>query len=267
MKLNIVPARTGFAWFRAGLRTFWRQPLALTGLFFMFIALITVASLIPYIGGVFALALLPAATLGLMAATREAASGKFPMPTILWSAFRAGRERARAMLQLGAFYAVGLLLVLGISALVDGGDFARVYLLGAPLTPELIQSEQFRTATWLGLGLYVPLSLMFWHAPALVHWHNVSPVKSLFFSIVVCLRNWSAMLVYALAWALFSLAGAFLLLLLTGMFNPGMLGVLMLPTSLLFASMFFSSIWFTFEGSFVADAPSEHAPPDTPSAA
>ena len=58
-----------------------------------------------------ALALLPAATLGLMAAAREASAGKFPMPTVLASAFRAGKERLTAMLQLGAYYAAGFLLV------------------------------------------------------------------------------------------------------------------------------------------------------------
>ena len=42
----------------------------------------------------------------------------------------------------------------------------------------------------VALLLHLPLFLMFWHAPALVHWHGVAPVKSLFFSVVACLRNW-----------------------------------------------------------------------------
>ena len=86
MKLHIVPARTGWVWLKVGLRTFWSQPLALSGLFFMFMMIMSLSSLLPYIGNAVALALLPAATLGLMAATREAASGKFPMPAILLSA-------------------------------------------------------------------------------------------------------------------------------------------------------------------------------------
>ncbi|MFZ9234209.1 MAG: hypothetical protein ACO24T_08430, partial [Hylemonella sp.] len=101
MKLNIVPARTGWLWVRLGLRTFRRQPLALAGLFFMYITTISLTSLVPLVGNVLALALLPAATLGLMAATREAEQGNFPMPSILLSAFRAGRHRARAMALLG----------------------------------------------------------------------------------------------------------------------------------------------------------------------
>ena len=97
MKLHKVPARTGFEWVKLGMRTFFRQPLALAGLFFMFMLVVSLLSVIPLLGQFLSLALLPAATLGLMAATREASSGKFPMPTILATAFRAGHSRARAM--------------------------------------------------------------------------------------------------------------------------------------------------------------------------
>ena len=38
MKLNVVPALTGVIWVRLGIKTFWRQPVALSGLFFMFMA-------------------------------------------------------------------------------------------------------------------------------------------------------------------------------------------------------------------------------------
>jgi uncharacterized membrane protein len=78
MKLNIVPARTGIQWVKLGIQTFFRQPLALSGLFFMFMAVMSIASMVPLIGSALALALLPAATLGLMAATQEATRGKFP---------------------------------------------------------------------------------------------------------------------------------------------------------------------------------------------
>ena len=38
MKLNLVDAKTGTVWVRQGIRAFWKQPLALSGLFFMFMA-------------------------------------------------------------------------------------------------------------------------------------------------------------------------------------------------------------------------------------
>jgi hypothetical protein len=254
MKLNIVPARTGLLWVKLGLKTFWAQPLALSGLFFMFITAMSLASLVPYLGNALALALLPAATLGLMAATREAARGNFPMPSILVSAFRAGRQQARAMSVLGAIYALGFLAVLGVSALVDGGGFARLYLVGGTITPELVQSGEFQAAMWVAMGLYLPFSMLFWHAPALVHWHGISPGKSLFFSGVACLRNFGAMTVFTLIWmGLFLAVGIFIMLLAVLLGQPGILGMLMFPIAMLMAAMFFSSIYFTFRDSFVAE--------------
>lgn len=251
MKLLVVPARTGITWVKLGIRTFFRQPLALSGLFFLFITMMSLSSLIPFLGGAIALALLPAATLGLMAAAREAETGKFPMPTVLLSAFRAGRERLRAMLVLGALYAVGFLLVMGISALFDGGKFARLYLVGGPLTEELLRSDDFQLAMWVALGLYTPLSLTFWHAPALVHWHGVAPLQSMFYSAVACTRNFWALTVYALVWmGIFLGVGLVLSLLGLLLGSPEMVGAIMLPSALLLAAMFFSSLYFTFRDSF-----------------
>ena len=118
MKLHIVPARQGIQWVKLGMQTFFRQPMALAGLFFLFLAAMSLFSLVPLVGNLVAMTLLPGATLGLMAATREAGDGKFPMPTILLSAFRAGRQEMRAMLLLGALYAVGLMIVLAASAAI-----------------------------------------------------------------------------------------------------------------------------------------------------
>ena len=98
MKLNVVPARTGILWVKLGIQTFLKQPLALAGLFFMYMAAVIVVSMIPVLGLFIGGLLVPAATLGLMAATAEATKGRFPMPSVLLSAFRAGRQRVRAML-------------------------------------------------------------------------------------------------------------------------------------------------------------------------
>ena len=119
MKLHIVPAKQGLAWVKQGIRTFWRQPLAFTGLFFLFMAWVSVLSMMPVIGAAVALVILPAATLGLMVATEQAATGKFPMPMVLMIAFRAGQQRLKAMLTLGLLYAGSFLAVMLISAMID----------------------------------------------------------------------------------------------------------------------------------------------------
>lgn len=254
MKLNIVPARTGLTWAKLGIKTFFKQPLAMSGLFFMFMALLSLATLLPVLGSVLALALLPAATLGLMAATREATLGKFPMPSILISAFRAGQQRMQAMVVLGGLYAAGFLGLMAVTVAIDGGSFAKLYLMGGKITEEMVNEGSFQAAMWAALLLYLPLSLMFWHAPALVHWHGVSPVKSLFFSFMACLKNFGAMTVYALTWmGVFMLMGLAIALIATLLGSPTFVGIAMFPAAMLMVSMFFTSLYFTFEGSFVAD--------------
>ena len=260
MKLQIVPAKQGLVWVKQGIRTFWRQPLAFTGLFFLFMAWVSVLSMVPFIGAALALLVLPAATLGLMVATEQAASGKFPMPTVMLVAFRAGQQRLKAMLLLGVLYALSFLAVMAISALVDGGGFAKVYLANAPITPEVVNDTDFQTAMWLTTIMYVPLSMLFWHAPALVHWHGVPPVKSLFFSAIACWRNFGAFAVYLLAWAGVFVAGAMLILLISSALGGNDLSAaVLMPGALLMAAMFFTSVYFSVKDCFELPEPgSEH---------
>jgi hypothetical protein len=259
MKLQIVPARQGVVWFQQGVRTFMKQPLAFTGLFFMFMAAISLLSLLPVIGTPIALALLPAATLGLMAATEIADKGQFPMPQVLIAGFRAGKERLQSMVVLGVLYAVGFILLMGISATIDGGQFARVYLLGGELTPEVVLQGDFQTAALVAMVLYLPLSLLFWHAPALVHWHGISPVKSLFFSAVACLRNFWAFTVFGMVWmaAFLGVAtGVAIMVSLLG--NVELINAILFPVGLAMAAMFFTSFYFTYRDCF--DTPTEETP-------
>ncbi len=260
MKLNIVPAKQGLTWVKQGIRTFWRQPLALTGLFFLFMAWVSLLSMVPVLGSALALLILPAATLGLMVATEQASTGKFPMPTVLMVAFRAGQQRLKAMLVLGALYAVSFLAVMGISVLIDGGGFAKVYLANAPITPEVVNSSDFQSAMWVATLLYIPLSMLFWHAPALVHWHGVPPVKSMFFSAVACWRNLGAFAIYLLAWAGVFVVGATVILVISSALGGNDLsGAVLMPGALLMAAMFFTSIYFSVKDCFELPEPgSEH---------
>lgn len=251
MKLNVVPPRTGIAWVRAGMRTFFRQPLALSGLFFMYTALVVIVSQLPLVGPLIGAMLVPAATLGLMAASAEASKGRFPMPSVLFSAFRVGQQRLRAMLLLGAVYALGSMTATGLATLVAG----------APVVPQPGQSPQMDATTLLGLVLHMPLFVLFWHAPALVHWHGISPAKSLFFSAVAVMRNFGAHVVYGLGWLAMFLAVGSTFGLVGGLLGgSGLAQGLVVPVALLLAAMFSSSIYFTFQGSFEAESqPNEGA--------
>jgi hypothetical protein len=266
MKLQILPASAGITWVKLGVTTFFKQPLALGGLFFMFMGLVSVASILPLMGAALALAIVPAATLGLMVATLEALRGKFPMPSVLATAFRAGKQRMQAMLVLGAMYAAGFLLVMAFTALFDGGQFAKLYIVGGKLNRELLEDPQFQTAAFVGMGLYIPLSLMFWHAPALVHWHGVPPTKAVFFSLVACMKNFWAYLAYGLGWfAVFALGGVLITSVSVALGSPALAAALMVPMVLTVAAMFFTSLYFTFRDSFMhSEETSTPQPPSEP---
>ncbi len=255
MKLNIVPARTGIQWVKLGCTTFFKQPLALAGLFFMFMASMSVLSIVPVLGNALALALLPAATLGLMMATREAAGGKFPMPSVMLAAFRTDKPKRQAMLMLGAIYAIGFLLVMGFSALFDGGKFAKLYLIGGSLSRELVMDAEFQAAMWVSMALYLPLAMLFWHAPALVYWQGMAPVKSLFFSMMACIRNFRAFLVYGVAWVgLFIVVSMGVTTVAALIGGAGAATAAMFPAAMLMAAMFFTSVYFSVKDCFEASS-------------
>jgi hypothetical protein len=254
MKLNVVPAKTGTLWVRQGIRAFWKQPLALTGLFFMFMASMSILSIVPVLGSFLALMLLPAATLGLMAATREVELGKFPMPFILAAGFRTGPDGKRNMIVLGLIYALCFIGVMGLSTLVDGGDFAQLYLVGGNLDVETVMEPDFQNAMWLSMMLYLPLSLVFWHAPALTHWHGVPVGKSLFFSTVACLSNWRAFLLFGLMWTGIFLGTTLVVTLIGSLVGDGEFAAMaMMPAMLMLAAMFFCSTYYSFVDCFTSD--------------
>ncbi|WP_048441621.1 BPSS1780 family membrane protein [Caenimonas sp. SL110] len=260
MKLNIVPARTGILWVRQGIQAFMKQPLALIGLFFIYMAFVPLVSWIPLVGPLIAIAIAPAATLGFMAATRETVNGKFPTPMVFVSAFRAGRDRLRAMLVLGGLYAGCVVLIMLLVGLLVDLPATPMKMDGKTMPP-----PEYFNAMMLVLAFYLPVSLMFWHAPALVHWHGVSPVKSLFFSTVACLRNFRALTLFGLTWFLLVVgAGVFITALGSIFGRQDVAGWVLAPFILLVPITFFTSLYFTFRDSFVAEPEPTEPPPGEP---
>ncbi len=273
MKLNVVPARTGTQWVRQGVRVFFRQPLAIAGLFFMFLAATAVLSWLPIAGDVLALGLIPAATVGLMAASREVEAGRFPMPSLLIIGFRSGPAKRRAMALLGALYAACVLVIIGVSSLLDDGQLARlIESHGGSLSAETIADPAFQQAVQSAMQpllaatvLYIPVAALFWHAPALVLWHDVPVGKSLFFSAVAVLRNSGAYLLYGVAWMAVSMAAWIALLLLASLLANLSIAVSgMFPVSIWIATMFYASLWFTFRDSFSVEDEAAPAPEQAP---
>lgn len=260
MKLRIATARQGVAWVQDGIKTFWKQPLALTSLFFLTMMVLSLLGAVPIAGTFVALALLPMSTLCMMIGTALTARGERPSLPLVLQALRMEPERRNAFITLGVFYALSFLVVLGFSALFDGGEFARLNLTGGAISKEVVMQPGFQRAMFATMLLYVPLSMLFWHAPGLIYWHRVPAIKAVFFSMVACTRNFTAFLLFGIAWMAvgigFGIAFALVSALIGSLLGSWFAAVLAIAGSLALAAMFMSSVVFSFRDCFEA--------PDTP---
>jgi hypothetical protein len=253
--LHVVPASTGVTWVKLGFKTFFKQPLALGVLVFMNFALSQLMILVPFVGIFLAIVLLPSFNFGLLSATRQASEGSFPMPKTLFEAFRSGPAKTKSMLQLGGIYALGILAVASVFIMFFGIQTENINAADPAAIAKIMAKEEFLTAIVAAMALYIPLSIAFWHAPALVFWHGVKPVKALFFSLVACFRNFGAMLVYFFTWAAVFLLGMLLSsLLVAAIGSESTATFVTLPVALTIATVFFSSIYFTFRDSFILNS-------------
>jgi hypothetical protein len=264
MRLQILPANVGITWVKLSVKTFFKQPLALGGLFFIFMAATSFLSIIPVAGTMLALAIIPAMTLGLMVAALETVRGKFPMPSVLLTAFKAEKQRVKAMLMLGIMYAMCFLGIVLLINLIDGGTLEQLDLADPEKARAAFSNPDFQAAVLVGLSLYTLLSVLFWHAPGLVYWYGMSPTKAIFFSFVACMRNVRAYLMYGLTWLALLMGASILLSLILGIFGLAALGrPILMAFALSMAAMISTSVYFTFRDSFVhtEEAPAELQPP------
>jgi hypothetical protein len=254
MKLKTVRARQGLEWVRGGWRVFLRQPLGFSALFALAGLAVLLLAQLPLVGPVLALGLMPPATAGFLLASREALAGRGVHPGLMIRPLREPAAR-RALIQLGMVYAVAAIAVVLLAHLLDGGRFVEVLEAAAEnrLTGEMLDGT-FQLGLMLRLLLLTALSLLFWHAPALVWWHGLSTAKALFASLVACGRAFGAFAVYALAW--------FALLVMFTMVTQvifAMLGLAqaaaqaVLPAVMLFSTVFYASLYFSYVDSFEVD--------------
>jgi hypothetical protein len=209
MQARIVEARRGAIWLADGWRLFRAAPLGWLALVFAYWIIMTLASVVPIIGVAAASVMVPAFSVGFMAAAR-AASRRGPVE--LGLLFEGFRHHRNSQLVLGAIYFACLGLLLAATMLVDEGALATWMLTGKRPDEETLQSDDFLGALALAALLYAPVLMMFWFAPPLAAWHGIAPVKALFFSFFACLLNWRPFLAYGAVSALFALALPLLLL-------------------------------------------------------
>jgi hypothetical protein len=250
---RVVPALRGVRWLAEGWRMFRVAPLGWLALVFGYWLAMTILSLLPLAGVGIASLLVPAFSVGFMAASRAAARNQPVELAMLAAGFR---ERLPAQLVLGGVYLASLALVIGGSALADDGMLARWLLTGRGPAEEEAADAGFYGALAVAAALYAPVMAMFWFAPVLVAWHAMPPAQALFYSFFASLMNWRAFLAYGAAVALVMLVLPTLLLLAMVLASGGALRLapmaLVLPLALVMLPTLFASFYASYRDVFGA---------------
>jgi hypothetical protein len=248
-----VSAARGARWLADGWRMFRVAPLGWFALVFGYWLAMTILSLVPVAGIGAASVLVPAFSVGFMAASRAAARGQPVELAMLAAGFR---ERLPAQLVLGGVYLASLALVIGGSALVDDGTLARWLLTGRGPEEEDAADADFFGALAVAAALYAPVMAMYWFAPVLVAWHAMPPVQALFYSFFATLVNWRAFLAYGAAVAVVMFVLPTLLLLAIALASGGALRLapmaLLLPLALVMLPTLFASFYASYRDVFGA---------------
>jgi hypothetical protein len=252
MQARIVETRKGAIWLADGWRLFRAAPLGWLALVFAYWVIMTLASVLPIIGVAAASVMVPAFSVGFMAAAR-AASRRGPVE--LGLLFEGFRHHRNSQLILGVIYFACLGLLLAATMLVDEGALAAWMLTGKRPDEQTLQSDDFLSALVLAAVLYAPVLMMFWFAPPLAAWHGIAPIKALFFSFFACLLNWRPFLAYGAVSALFALALPLLVLfvLMLASFKIAAMS-LVFPLLLVLLPTLFASFYASYRDIFGAEA-------------
>jgi len=252
---RVVTPLQGARWLAAGWRMFRAAPLGWLVLVFAYLMATMLLSVFPLVGPAAVSLLVPAISVGFMAASRAAAHHR---PVELPMLFAGFRERLPAQLVLGCVYTAGFAAAIAGSALVDHGALLR--LLFSP--PRALEEGAGGPGDALLLGmlasaaLYLPTLMMLWFAPVLVAWHAVHPAKALFYSLVAFWLNRMAFIVYALALAVVLLLAMGAVILLVSLM-PGEAPALnarslVFPLALVILPTLFASYYASYQDVFGA---------------
>lgn len=195
-----LPAISGWLWVKEGFALFRKQPAEISTLFLAYMFLMLAVGILPLLGQVLPLVLVPVFSMAFMQACAHIENGKKVYPHLLLTGFRS--PAFRKLLALGVLYLLAAALAVAASALVDGGVFWQIMSGEKDLDADAIRHSNMSLAMMFSAAVYTPAAMAFWYAAPLIAWQNMGVGKAIFYSFFAVKRSGQAFLVYGLAWVL-----------------------------------------------------------------
>jgi hypothetical protein len=255
MQAVALNALSGWRWVSDGWGLFRTQPLAFFSWAMFISLLLMVASITPPIGPILFIVLMPAVTVVTLSAGRHAAHGH-KMLLGMWLEPLKPNGVLKKLLGMGSLYLTTCLL-LGLIAFMPFA--AEVTEALKSLTDANNLSPLFeavRTPMVIFALFYMLMAAIFWYAPVLVAWHQVSILRALFFSGIACWRNKWVFLIYGLSWlgVFLAIDSALSLLVWIGLSNT-IAATVQVPINIIGGAVLYCSFYPSYASVFVRADP------------
>ncbi|HEY8608748.1 MAG TPA: BPSS1780 family membrane protein [Noviherbaspirillum sp.] len=239
-------ARSGWLWVKQGFALFRKQPAEMSTLFLAYMFLMLALGILPLLGQVLPILLVPVFSMAFMQACANIEQGRKVYPTLLLTGFRT--PAFRRLLLLGTLYILAAVLAVAASSLVDGGEFWQVMSGGRGVDEETVRNSNMSTAMMFAALAYAPAAMAFWHAAPLIVWHKMGVGKAVFYSFFAVKRAGGAFIVYGLAWILIGvILPAIVTSLVAMLFSRSLVVmVVLLPLSLVLTVVMYCSFYPTY---------------------
>lgn len=202
MEIRKLEAARGWIWVKQGFQLLMRNPLLGISSAILCVLAVFVALMLPMIGPLLAVALMPIMLAGFMRICRALEENEKVSPAMLLAGFR---KHTSSLIALGAFLMLGMLFASTVMVTVGGESFAQLMeqIHTAEDSQLLMQAiaggdSRVSLAVLLGLTLMLSLVVAWQYAPILVFFSGISPWLALKASFAGTLRNIIPYTVYSL---------------------------------------------------------------------
>jgi uncharacterized membrane protein len=202
---RVVEAGRGAAWWGGGWRIFRSSVWTWIGIMIIYLLVMALINLVPYIGGLGSVLLTPVFVGGFMLGCDAIERGQPLRVAHMFEGFQ-GAHFVPLMIigavNIGMTVGIALITTAGVLGSIKFADMARIGAGGDPFDA-LSGTAHAMTGTGMlmgviGLVIAAVLAMLNWFAPALVALRGTTAIEAMKLSFLGSLRNWVPFLVYGL---------------------------------------------------------------------
>lgn len=254
MQASILPISAGFNWILNGWKLFKAQPMQMF-MWSIFIGfLINLSYVLLIIGQIVLFVVTPILTFLTLCACKRIANGEKLSLGTWFEPLKDNKEIRKNLLKIGFIYLIFCLAAAFFSSLPYVGEINQIFDNAIAdqghVDDKLLASAIKKPLITFGV-LYVLVSALFWHAPALIGWHKIPIKQAMFYSMIACWRNKFPFLAYGVSWgAMFYCLHMVALTLASSGMNLSLAQMILTPLNLIMVAVLYCSFYPAYKSVF-----------------